>query len=64
MIAHQLSSGYWHLRGKGSCNWAQPPYWPCSEEVLRLHAFPEASEEFLRECVIAALGDERDEATR
>jgi len=44
----RLSSGYWHLRGTGPCNWAQPERWPCSEDALRKSAFPEASEEFLR----------------
>ncbi len=44
----KLSTGYWHIRGHGPCNWAQPPHWPCSEETLRDHAFPQASEEFLK----------------
>lgn len=43
----QLPSGYWHIRGRGSCNWAQPPIWPCDEATLRAHAFPQASELFL-----------------
>ena len=47
----RLSSGYYHIRGEGPCNWAQPPRWPCSEDVLRQHAFPEASEPFLRAAV-------------
>lgn len=46
--AKRLASGYWHIRGDGPCNWAQPPTWPCSESVLREHAFPEASEAFIR----------------
>ena len=44
----QLPSGYWHIRGIGPCNWAQPRVWPCSEEHLRSHAFPQASESFLQ----------------
>lgn len=44
----RLSSGWWHLRGNGPCNWAQPPYWPCSEDVLRASAFAQASESFIR----------------
>jgi len=44
----RLSSGYYHVRGSGPCEWAQPPHWPCSEAVLREHAFPEASERFIR----------------
>lgn len=44
----KLPSGYWHIRGEGPCNWAQPPSWPCSEEVFREHAFLEAGEEFIR----------------
>jgi len=47
----QLPSGYWHIRGRGPCNWAQPPHWPCSEEVLRAHAFPQASEEFFADAL-------------
>jgi hypothetical protein len=43
----RLSTGWWHIRGHGPCNWAQPPRWPCTAEELRQHAFPEASEEFL-----------------
>ncbi len=51
--AKQLDSGYWHLRGTGPCNWAQPPWWPCDEATLRERVFPEASEEFIRECLRA-----------
>lgn len=46
-----LSSGYILIRGNGPCNWAQVPYWPCDEEVLRDHMFPEASEAFLKEAL-------------
>jgi len=49
----KLSTGYYHIRGQGPCNWAQPPYWPCSEEVLRAHAFPEAAEYFIQEALYA-----------
>lgn len=44
----RLESGYWHIRGQGPCNWAQPPRWPCSADTLREHAFSEASEGFIR----------------
>ena len=44
-------SHYYHVRGTGPCNWAQPPCWPCDERTLRRHAFPEASEEFIRRCL-------------
>ena len=44
----RLSSGWYHIHGDGCCEWAQVPYWPASEEVIREHAFPEASETFLR----------------
>jgi len=47
----QLESGYWHIRGEGPCNWAQPPVWPCSEEVLRQHTFPQASMGFIKEAL-------------
>lgn len=43
----QLSSGYYHVRGRGPCNYSQPPYWPADKETLRQHAHPEASEAFL-----------------
>ena len=45
---HQLSSGYWHVRGTGPHNWAQPRAWPCSTEELRQHAHPEASAGFFQ----------------
>ena len=51
ITAKQLDSGYWHIRGDGPCNWAQPPWWPCNEETLREHIFPEASDDFVRECM-------------
>lgn len=47
----RLSSGFFHIRGRGPCNWSQPPHWPCSEAELRAHAFPEASEEFFLEAL-------------
>lgn len=50
----QLPSGYVHLRSLGPCNWAQPPHWPCSEEVLREHAFGEACEDFIQACLQSA----------
>ena len=45
---NRLSSGYYHIRGEGPCNWAQPPTFPCDEETLRQHAFPEACETFIK----------------
>ena len=45
----QLDSGYWHVRGDGPCEWSQPPHFPCDEKTLREHAFPEASDKFIRE---------------
>jgi len=54
IVVMLLESGYYHVRGDGPCNWAQPPAWPCSEEVLRQHAFPEASEAFIREAMVSA----------
>lgn len=44
----KLPSGFYHVRGHGPCNWAQPPNWPCSENDLREYAFPQASEEFFQ----------------
>jgi len=51
----RLPGGWWHVRGRGPCNWAQPPEWPCSEAMLRAHAFPEAGEAFLKEAIRVAL---------
>lgn len=51
MKARELSSGYWHLRGTGPCNWAQPPTWPCDEITLRAYAFAQANEAFIQECL-------------
>ena len=51
MDIHRLSSGYWHIRGQGPCNWIQTPHWPCDEEVIRNHAFPQASEKFIRSVI-------------
>jgi hypothetical protein len=48
VYVQRLSSGYYHVRGDGPCNWAQPAQWPCDEQELRAAAFPEASEEFIQ----------------
>ena len=50
----RLDSGYYHIRGAGPCEWAQPPWWPCDGVTLRAHAFPEASERFIRRVVALA----------
>jgi len=39
----RLSSGYWHARGHGPCNWAQ---WPVGVPLTDEHFFPEASRAF------------------
>lgn len=54
VTARRLESGWWHVRGTGPCEWAQPPHWPCDEATLRANAFPEASEMFIRATVNAA----------
>jgi hypothetical protein len=46
-----LDSGYYHIRGRGPCNWSQPPHWPCDRETFRAFAFPEASEQFVDEAM-------------
>lgn len=53
----RLSSGYWHIRGDGPCNWTQPPTWPCDEETIRAHACLEAGERFLQAVIRAARGE-------
>ena len=44
----RLSSGWWHIRGEGPENWAQPPEWPCSENSLREYAASGASDRFIQ----------------
>ncbi len=56
----QLPSGWWHIRGRGPCNWSQPPIWPCSESVLREHAFPQASEKFFSDALKIALDSNKE----
>lgn len=51
----KLESGYFHVRGEGPCNWAQPKYWPCNVEHLQSHAFPQASDQFLRAAATAMM---------
>jgi hypothetical protein len=53
LTVKQLSS-CWHIRGRGLCNWAQPPHWPCDEQTLRDSCFSEASPEFIAELMRAA----------
>ncbi len=55
----QISTGWYHIRGIGPCNWVQTPEWPATEAVIREHAFPEASEEFIK-LVIEAAEREQD----
>jgi hypothetical protein len=53
----RLPSGHYHIRGRGPCNWTQPPVWPADEQAIRDHAFPQASETFLRAVVDRARDD-------
>ena len=55
----RLANGWWHVRGHGPCNWAQPPEWPCDETTLRRHAFPEASEPFIRAALALSESERR-----
>lgn len=52
----RLESGYWHIRGVGPNNWAQPPHWPATEDELREHACSESGESFIRAALAAARG--------
>lgn len=47
----RLPGGYWHIRGRGPCNWAQVEQWPCTEKQFRKGMFPEASENFIKEAM-------------
>ena len=51
LTVKQLSSGRYHIRGEGPCNWTQPQHWPTTPEKIRAAAFPEASEEFIQEVI-------------
>ena len=51
----RLQSGYWHIKGKGPCNYSQPPYWPCDYQMLERFAHPEASERFLHQAEEVAM---------
>lgn len=54
MNIKRLESGYYRIEGTGPCEWAQVPYWPCDEQTIRQHAFPEASERFIADAMRAA----------
>ena len=54
IFVQPLSTGYFRIQGEGPCEWAQVPNWPCDEQTIRDHAFPEASEKFIREVVLFA----------
>lgn len=49
----QLPSGYWHIRGNGPEEWAQPANWPCSERELRAACGLGASHKFIQQCIEA-----------
>jgi hypothetical protein len=42
----RLSTGAWHVRGNGPCEWAQFASWPPSDADLVTGVFPEASQKF------------------
>ena len=44
-----IDNGYYHIRGRGPCNWCQPPRWPATREEIDESMFPEAGAEFRRE---------------
>lgn len=48
----RLSSGYWHIRGTGPCEWAQPKDWPDAARLIEASIFPEASTKFRREVLV------------
>ena len=50
-----LSSGYFHIRGQGPCQWVQVPRWPCDEATIRKGAFLEADEAFIQEVITWAI---------
>jgi hypothetical protein len=52
----RLESGYYHLRGVGLCNWAQPARWPVPDEAeLEESFFPEAGREFRTDVMLENL---------
>lgn len=48
LTIRRLSSGWWHVRGRGLCNWAQVPSWPCTDDDLTAGTFEEAGDSFRR----------------
>ena len=60
---NRLSSGYWHIRGTGPCEWAQTAVLPTTFEAVRAAAFPEASDKFCREAARACEAAERPIST-
>lgn len=62
IVIKRLSSGYWHIRGVGPCNWAQAERLPETLDTMRASAFPEASETFIREAVAAVQRVQRERA--
>ncbi len=50
----RLDAGYLHIRGEGICNWSQPPEHEIMDfACIRKHAFPQASDDFIRKAVKA-----------
>jgi hypothetical protein len=50
----KLESTYWLVTGEGPCNWSQPAWWPCSENMLRNSASSEACEDFFASALVEA----------
>jgi len=57
----RLSSGYFHVRGEGPCNWAQPATWPCGEQALRFASFQTPSDEFIKSALKAMVAAPEEE---
>lgn len=42
----RLETGFWLIRGRGPCNWAQVRRWPCTRFELEEGTFHEAGDRF------------------
>ena len=56
----QLESGYWYVRGRGPCNWAQLLRWPTDLKSAKTASFYETGLTFIT--ALAREGRKRDPA--
>ncbi len=54
ITVRKMSSGAYHIKGEGPCNWSTVPEWPCSRETIRQCGDLAACREFLDDAARAA----------